>query len=146
MVEQIHRKIGLPRKESSEVCETLLEIIKSTLESGEDILISGFGKFCINEKDARKGRNPATGADMMIKPRRVVTFKCSASLRNKINHKNYNQAAIPINHERTQVFQPIRRYRPNTGYPTAAYRQTVLGKGRDILWQGAGWFVLLRPG
>jgi integration host factor subunit alpha len=69
------------------VFEKLLEIIKSTLESGEDILISGFGKFCVNEKNARKGRNPATGADMMLKPRRVVTFRCSASLRKKINHK-----------------------------------------------------------
>ena len=87
VVEQIHSKIGLPQKESSEVVETLIEIIKSTLESGEDILISGFGKFCVNEKDARKGRNPATGADMMLKPRRVVTFRCSASLRKKINHK-----------------------------------------------------------
>jgi integration host factor subunit alpha len=88
VVEQIHSKIGLPQKESSEVVETLLEIIKSTLESGEDILISGFGKFCVNEKNARKGRNPATGADMMLKPRRVVTFRCSASLRAKINHKD----------------------------------------------------------
>ena len=87
VVEQIHRKIGLPQKESSEVVEKLLEIIKSTLESGEDILISGFGKFCVNEKNARKGRNPATGADMMIKPRRVVTFKCSAGLRDRINRK-----------------------------------------------------------
>ena len=87
VVEQIHSKIGLPQKESSEAFEKLLEIIKSTLESGEDILISGFGKFCLNKKNARKGRNPATGADMMIKPRRVVTFKCSASLRKKINHK-----------------------------------------------------------
>ena len=87
VVEQIHRKIGLPQKEASEVFEKLLEIIKSTLESGEDILISGFGKFCVNEKDARKGRNPATGADMMIKPRRVVTFRCSAGLRDRINRK-----------------------------------------------------------
>ena len=87
VVEQIHRKIGLPQKESSEAFEKLMEIIKSTLESGEDILISGLGKFCVNEKNARKGRNPATGADMMLKPRRVVTFRCSASLRNKINHE-----------------------------------------------------------
>ncbi len=88
VVEEIHRKIGLPQKESSEVVETLIEIIKSTLESDEDLLISGFGKFCVNEKNAREGRNPATGADMILKPRRVVTFKCSASLRAKINHKD----------------------------------------------------------
>ena len=87
VVEQIQSNIGLPQKESSEVVETLLEIIKSTLESGEEILISGLGKFYVNEKNARKGRNPATGADMMIKPRRVVTFKCSAGLRDRINRK-----------------------------------------------------------
>ena len=87
VVERINNKLDFPVAKSSEVLETLLEIIKSTLESGEDILISGFGKFCVKEKNARKGRNPATGADMMLKPRRVVTFRCSASLRNKINHK-----------------------------------------------------------
>ena len=87
VVESIHNELGLTKAKSSEVVETLIEIIKSTLESGEDILISGFGKFCVNEKNARKGRNPATGADMMLKPRRVVTFRCSASLRNKINHE-----------------------------------------------------------
>jgi integration host factor subunit alpha len=65
--------------------ETLLEIIKSTLESGQDVMISGFGKFCVNEKKVRKGRNPATGEDMMLAPRKVVTFKCSRLLRNKIN-------------------------------------------------------------
>ena len=87
MVESIHNEIGFTKRKAKETTETLLEIIKSTLESGEDLLISGFGKFCINEKNARKGRNPATGADMMLKPRRVVTFRCSASLRNKINHE-----------------------------------------------------------
>jgi integration host factor subunit alpha len=65
--------------------ETLLELIKFTLASGEDVLISGFGKFCVNEKRQRKGRNPATGEDMMLAARRVVTFKCSGQLRDKIN-------------------------------------------------------------
>ncbi len=88
VVDQINNEIELPKSESAEVFETLLEIIKSTLESGEDILISGFGKFCVNEKEARKGRNPATGADMILKPRRVVTFRCSANLRDKINRKD----------------------------------------------------------
>jgi integration host factor subunit alpha len=59
--------------------------MKSTLASGEDVLISGFGKFCVNEKGARKGRNPATGGDLMLKPRRVVTFKVSGKLREKLN-------------------------------------------------------------
>ena len=63
----------------------ILELIKSRLESGEDVLISGFGKFCVKEKGERKGRNPATGEDLMLPPRRVVTFKCSGKLRDKIN-------------------------------------------------------------
>jgi integration host factor subunit alpha len=65
--------------------ETLLEIIKFWLASGEDILISRVGKFCVEEKRERRGRNPATGEDMMLKPRRVVTFHCSGKLRKKIN-------------------------------------------------------------
>jgi integration host factor subunit alpha len=72
-------------KRSIKVVETLLEIIKSKLESGEDVMISSFGKFCVREKHERKGRNPATGDDMMLAPRRVVTFKCSGRLRDKIN-------------------------------------------------------------
>jgi integration host factor subunit alpha len=85
LVESIHNQIGLPKNKSTEIVETLLEIIKSTLESREDVLISGFGKFCLKEKKERKGRNPATGDAMMLKPRRVVTFKCSGKLRNRIN-------------------------------------------------------------
>jgi len=67
--------------------ESLLEIIKSTLESGEDVLISGFGKFRVRDKTKRRGRNPATGDDMMLRPRRVVTFNCSGKLREKVNGK-----------------------------------------------------------
>jgi integration host factor subunit alpha len=63
----------------------MLGIIKRTLESGEDVLISGFGRFCVKEKRKRRGRNPAAGDDMMLEPRRVVTFKCSGKLRDKIN-------------------------------------------------------------
>jgi integration host factor subunit alpha len=65
--------------------ETLIEIIKSNLEKGEDVLISGFGKFCVKKKNPRRGRNPATGADLMLRERRVISFKCSGKLRNKIN-------------------------------------------------------------
>ncbi len=85
IIETICDQIGYNKKLSAEAVESLLEIIKRTLESGEDILISGFGKFCVNEKKARRGRNPATGADLMLKPRRVVTFKCSGKLRDRIN-------------------------------------------------------------
>jgi len=65
--------------------ETLLEVAKKTLEEGEDVLISGFGKFCVKEKDARRGRNPQTGDDLTLESRRVVTFKCSRALKDKIN-------------------------------------------------------------
>ena len=85
MVESVQNQIGLPRNRSSEIVETLLEIIKSTLASGEDVMVSGFGKFSVNEKNARRGRNPSTGEDMMLEARKVVTFKCSGKLRDKIN-------------------------------------------------------------
>ena len=85
IVESIHNQIGLPKNKSTEIVETLLEVIKSTLESGEDVLISNFGKFCVKEKRERKGRNPATGDDLMLEPRKVVTFKCSGKLRDRVN-------------------------------------------------------------
>ena len=85
IVESIQNQTGFPKNKSSEIVETLLEIIKRTLASGEDVLISGFGKFCVNEKKERKGRNPATGEDMMLASRKVVTFKCSGKLRDRIN-------------------------------------------------------------
>ncbi len=87
LVESIYNQIDFTQKRSSEIVETLLEIIKSTLASGEDVLVFGFGKFCVKEKKERKGRNPATGDDLMLEPRRVVTFKCSGKLRDKINGK-----------------------------------------------------------
>ena len=84
-IEAIAQKTGLPKNHSSEIVETLLGIIKTSLESGEDVMISGFGKFCVKEKKERRGRNPATGEPMMLAPRRVVTFTCSGKLRDKIN-------------------------------------------------------------
>jgi integration host factor subunit alpha len=68
-----------------DLVETLIEIIKRSLEKGEDVLISGFGKFCVKNKKERRGRNPATGNDLTLRGRRVITFKCSGKLRNKIN-------------------------------------------------------------
>ena len=61
----------------------MLEIIKRSLESGHDVLISGFGKFCVKKK--RRGRNPATGEDLMLAPRKVVTFQSAIKLREKLN-------------------------------------------------------------
>ena len=85
LIEAIAAQNGFTKKKSTETVEAILEIIKSTIASGEDVLVSGFGKFCVKEKRERKGRNPATGADMILAPRRVVTFRCSGKLKDKIN-------------------------------------------------------------
>jgi integration host factor subunit alpha len=85
IIESVHQQLGFPKKKSTELVEQLIETIKSTLASGEDVLVSGFGKFCVNEKKERRGRNPATGDSMMLRPRRVVTFKCSGKLRRRVN-------------------------------------------------------------
>ena len=79
---------GATKKQATTIIETLLEKIKSTLENGEDILISGFGKFCVKEKRERRGRNPQTGQDMTLDSRRVVLFNCSGVLRDRLNQKN----------------------------------------------------------
>ncbi len=83
----LHQQIEIPKTKSTDMVESLLEIVKNTLEDGEDVLISGFGKFCVREKKQRKGRNPATGADLTLDSRRVVTFKCSSVLKAKLNGK-----------------------------------------------------------
>ncbi len=85
IAERIQNSLNLPRTTAYEVMETLLEIIKETIADGEDLMISGFGKFCVNQKEARKGRNPSTDEEMTLPARRVVTFKCSGKLRDKIN-------------------------------------------------------------
>ena len=85
IVESVQNQTGFPRNRSVEIVETLLEIIKKTLISGEDVLVSGFVKFCVKEKKERKGRNPATGEDLMLEPRKVVIFKCSGKLREIVN-------------------------------------------------------------
>jgi len=87
IVEKIRTSTNSSKNKSFDTVETLIEIIKQTLESGEDVLISGFGKFCVKEKSERRGRNPATGDDLMLAPRKVVTFKCSGKLRERVNGK-----------------------------------------------------------
>lgn len=85
IVDIIHEELPFPKNKSTEVVEGLIEIIKRTLENGEDVLISGFGKFCVKNKRERRGRNPATGNDLILTQRKVVTFKCSGKLRERIN-------------------------------------------------------------
>ena len=77
----------MTKVQAREAVETILRIIKSNLESNEDVLLSGFGKFSVNDKSARKGRNPQTGESLMLNARRVVTFKPSGKLREKVNGK-----------------------------------------------------------
>ena len=85
IINTIADQIGYPKNHSIEIVEILLELIKSSLESGDDVLISGFGKFCVKEKRERRGRNPSTGKDMILEPRRVVTFRSSGNLRKMVN-------------------------------------------------------------
>ena len=85
IMEKLIDQYDWSRSEAAETIEALLESIKETLSSGEEIMLSGFGKFQVNEKSQRKGRNPATGKEMMIGKKRVVTFKCAGKLRDEIN-------------------------------------------------------------
>jgi integration host factor subunit alpha len=85
LIDSIYKNLDLSKRRSTAVIESLLDIMKDTLESGEDILISGFGKFFVKDKSERRGRNPQTGNDMMLGSRRVVIFKCSGVLRDKVN-------------------------------------------------------------
>jgi integration host factor subunit alpha len=87
LINTMYKQVGLSKDKSTRVVESLLEIIKSTLEDGEDVLISGFGKFCVKEKGRRRGRNPQTGEDLILDARRVVTFRCSGRLRDKLNER-----------------------------------------------------------
>ncbi len=87
LIEHIRSNNDLTQKQSTDLVETTINIIKNTLASGDDVLISGFGKLCVKEKAERKGRNPVTGDDQMLPARRVVTFKCSGKLRESVNSK-----------------------------------------------------------
>ena len=88
IVEQIHDKIGLTKKECVNIVESLFEIMKDELFQGNPVMISGFGKWTVMNKHARKGRNPQTGEAMTIDARNVVTFKGATKLRSIINGKS----------------------------------------------------------
>ena len=88
IVNSIYNNLDLPKARSAKIVESLLELIKERLENGEDILISGFGKFCVKDKSERRGRNPTTGEDLMLGSRRVAVFKCSGVLKDKLNGKS----------------------------------------------------------
>ena len=88
IISSIGNRIGVTKFESSRIVESVLETVKTSLSNGEEVLISGFGKFIVRKKEARRGRNPQTGEDLTLEPRRVITFKCSSVMRDRINGKN----------------------------------------------------------
>ena len=88
LVSSIGKRLGISKFESSRILESVLETVKNSLSNGEDVLISGFGKFSTKKKAPRKGRNPATGEHLPLDARTVVTFRCSGVLRDRINGKD----------------------------------------------------------
>ena len=85
IVETIYEKVGLSKRESARIVDMIFDIIKGKLEHGENVKISGFGSFTVRDKNARRGRNPQTGEEIIISARRVLSFKPSNVLRNHIN-------------------------------------------------------------
>ena len=84
LVDAIYQRVGFSKKESAQIVKHVFEIIKETLETGENIKLSGFGNFVVRDKRARIGRNPQTGEEIEISARRVLTFKPSQVLRNAL--------------------------------------------------------------
>ncbi|WP_084156453.1 integration host factor subunit alpha [Desulforegula conservatrix] len=108
MIENI-AKAGFTKEKSILVTDALIEIIKRTLAAGEDVMVSGFGRFCVNEKGARAGRNPATGESMLIAERKIVTFRCSVILKDRVgNHQLPKKKKITM---KTQEALPSRASR-----------------------------------
>ncbi len=87
IVDSVYNQVGLSKNQSRRVVESLLKITKQTLVKGENLLVSGFGKFIVKDKAARRGRNPQTKEDLQLRARRVVVFRTSGVLRRKINHE-----------------------------------------------------------
>ena len=91
IVENLLAKNLFTKTASAQIIESLIELLKQSLEEGDDVLISGFGKFSVQEKNQRRGRNPQSGEPIMLPPRKVVSFKCSGKLREKINREKEKQ-------------------------------------------------------
>ena len=85
LISRLQTQLGLTKQESQQAVKRLFEILKDTLANGEDLLISGYGKFSVRQKNARRGRNPQTKENLILRARRVVVFKTSGVLRNRIN-------------------------------------------------------------
>ena len=93
LVNSLYENLDIPKSKATSIIETLLNNIKGKLENKEDVLISGFGKFCVKEKKDRRGRNPSTGEDLTLDARRVVVFKCSGVLRETVNGSGQSDVA-----------------------------------------------------
>ena len=85
IVSSVYEKVGFSKKEAVRVVETLFDIVKDALQRGEKVKISGFGNFVVRSKRARRGRNPQTGDDIEISPRRILSFRPSQVLKNELN-------------------------------------------------------------
>lgn len=85
IVEAIQDTVGFPKRETAEIVDKALEIMKSALAEGDGVMISGFGRFSVREKQARRGRNPKTGDSITLPERRVVSFKVSRVLKERVN-------------------------------------------------------------
>ena len=94
LVQKVYQNHNLTKAQAAEAVETFLRIAKECLENGEDLLVSGFGKFNVKEKNARRGRNPQTGDEMILSARRVVTFKPSGILRTRINEASTREREL----------------------------------------------------
>ena len=85
IIESVYEHLGIPKKDCARIVESLFDIIKDELDKWNDVKISGFGKWTVKAKKARKGRNPQTGEELTIDARRVVTFRPSTVLRDAVN-------------------------------------------------------------
>jgi integration host factor subunit alpha len=85
IVERVYERVGFSKKEAADIVELVFDLMKETLEHGEKIKVSGFGNFVVKEKKARRGRNPQTGEEIEIAPRRVLTFRPSQTLKKLLN-------------------------------------------------------------
>jgi len=88
IVERVAEKTGFAKKDAIELVELFFETMKDALESGEELKISGFGKFEVKQKTDRRGRNPQTGEEINIESRKILTFKASTMLKDRVNGNN----------------------------------------------------------
>ena len=85
IMNNVYDRLGISKRECADIVDRFFELVKETLAKDEDVMISGLGKFRVKQKRARRGRNPQTGAEMEIKERKVLLFRLSGVLKDKIN-------------------------------------------------------------